>query len=667
MKRKKILFNICLFCLVTLSSTLVSAKTFSVTASWGLRLREKPTTNSRHILTISENAVIYSDGKLENIKDPNCQKGWLKTSYNGYSGYVCSDYTLLINEQTFDGEMSHLTPIQFEEYLNKQGFPESYKKELRKLHATYPNWIFIKENSLYNTWDALLNEEDISGRSLIYSRDGGYLSTRETDYNWETNTFYEKDAGGAYQANRATIAHYMDPRLYLNENNIFAFESLTYNAGLHKESLVKSILPDYLKDNSSSYMKAGQTYNLSPIFLASKSRQELGTNPNYPAMSGHAGFHNGTNYDGYYNAYNIGASSGTAPVYNGLQHAKNKGWTSRELAIIGGAQFLGNSYIKVGQDTSYYQKWNAKNERSWHQYMTDIKGLIGISQNTKKAYLNYGVLNAPFVFLIPVFNNMSQNITPLPPKGNPNNWLKSLNIDNNLVPLFKGDTYNYNLKYDKYKETINITASPIASTSSITGLGTKTLKEGNNKFIITVIAQNQDKRNYTLNIYREKKDPNENQEQPNTNNEHQSKRIEEIIKESNFHQRDEYLTNIGINRQVASMINEFKKIDNNIIITIKNKDGSLKTSGNLGTGDLIIIKKEEETKTYKALIYGDHNGKSTIGVIDLLKVQKTILGYETLNREEKLALDINRDNKISVMDLLLIQKHILNYLKIDQS
>lgn len=82
-------------------------------------------------------------------------------------------------------------------------------------------------------------------------------------------------------------------------------------------------------------------------------------------------------YIGYYNYYNIGASSSTtiSPVEKGLQYAKNKGWISPILAIDGGAEYIAQSYIKKGQNTVYYERFNTAVKPYYeHQYMTNLTG-----------------------------------------------------------------------------------------------------------------------------------------------------------------------------------------------------------------------------------------------------------------------------------------------------
>ncbi len=65
-------------------------------------------------------------------------------------------------------------------------------------------------------------------------------------------------------------------------------------------------------------------------------------------------------------------------------------------------------------------------------------------------------------------------------------------------------------------------------------------------------------------------------------------------------------------------------------------------------------------------MYGDINGDGKISNVDLVLLQKQILGIEELKEERLLAADVNRDGSISNMDLVMLQKHILNIEQIRQ-
>ena len=69
---------------------------------------------------------------------------------------------------------------------------------------------------------------------------------------------------------------------------------------------------------------------------------------------------------------------------------------------------------------------------------------------------------------------------------------------------------------------------------------------------------------------------------------------------------------------------------------------------------------------YDVVIYGDINGDGKISVVDLVMMQKQILGTSQLSGAYAAAADISRDGKVSVKDLVLLQKHIINAAQIEQ-
>ena len=87
----------------------------------------------------------------------------------------------------------------------------------------------------------------------------------------------------------------------------------------------------------------------------------------------------------------------------------------------------------------------------------------------------------------------------------------------------------------------------------------------------------------------------------------------------------------------------------------------------IGTGSKITITNSSETKTLTVLVYGDTSGDGEIGALDLLQVQKNILGASSLTGVYKEAADTSRDGVIGALDLLQMQKEILGAGKVNQS
>ena len=67
-----------------------------------------------------------------------------------------------------------------------------------------------------------------------------FRSMLDRDYNWQTNTWKQWEPGWA-GASEETVRYYMDPRNFLNENDIFMFESLTYEK-YQEEDVVEAAL-----------------------------------------------------------------------------------------------------------------------------------------------------------------------------------------------------------------------------------------------------------------------------------------------------------------------------------------------------------------------------------------------------------------------------------------
>lgn len=93
------------------------------------------------------------------------------------------------------------------------------------------------------------------------------------------------------------------------------------------------------------------------------------------------------------------------------------GWTSPELAIHGGAKFLKEEYLTYYQDTGYLQKYSvdpAGKNLYKYQYMQNVSAPYSEARTTKKAYINMGLMDSGFNFIVPVFENMPVMASPRP-------------------------------------------------------------------------------------------------------------------------------------------------------------------------------------------------------------------------------------------------------------
>ena len=432
-------------------------------------------------------------------------------------------------ENTEDSEV--LNDSQFKKAMLQQGFPSSYISKLTALHKKYPKWEF----KAYHTgldWSAVIREETEVGLNLIpNSKSSDWKSFEEGAYDSKTDTFIPFDGSTWVTASEKAVKYYMDPRNFLDETGIFQFESLELQSG-HNQAGVENVLQNTPMHNatysytddagaaqtitySQTFMLAAQSSGVSPYHLAARVKQEVVTGPT--SMSSSV---SGTvaGYEGIYNFYNIGANNSTAAggaVANGLSWASKENtylrpWNNIYKAIVGGAQYIGNNYINVGQNTLYLQKFNVTPNNTYdHQYMANVEAPNSESSKTAEAY---GTQKADMklVFSIPVYIGMPTEISPVPSGGiNPNNYLKELSVEGySLNPAFKeGDDGStvYTLTVANSVKSVNIAAASVSSTATVTGTGTKKLKVGKKTYKIKVKAENGSVRKYKVKITRQKK------------------------------------------------------------------------------------------------------------------------------------------------------------------
>lgn len=489
----------------------------------GVRIRANTNTSSAVLGTLTSytRLTVYD---IIPATDGVCQTEWYYIAYdaNLNKGYVCAK----ANNQEYvklQPVSSPTSDYNFDEELLK--FPESYRSYLIKLHEENPNWMF-KALDTGLDWNQTVSIQSIVGTSFIQGSEQGYRSTDGGSYNYETDTFYVQEGSDWYAANSKTVAYYMDPRNFLDKEYVFMFEKLNYDPSYQTLEAVESILyTDFMKQYTSHVMTAANLYDINPIYLAARIRQEVGLNPG-TATSGAEFTYKGTKYpslvgtkfSGLYNFYNIGATTDTNPVYNGLILANggitlkttyNRPWNTPEKAIIGGAWYIAEDYINIGQYTPYLQKWNVNPNSAWpantHQYMTNIKAPSSEAYSVYRSYIDMGLIGQNFVFEIPVYKNMPTSTT-LPNKGNPNNYLTSISVGGTNINNFSNNTLSYDVYLPKYSKTTTIDVRTINSNALVTGAGVVNLTNKVTPVTLKITAQNGDIRNYTVNIHRPDED-----------------------------------------------------------------------------------------------------------------------------------------------------------------
>lgn len=440
---------------------------------------------------------------------------WYKISCGNVTGYVSAAYVQL----TSSGSQGS-SDADFENYMTKQGFPESYKPYLRKLHEQHPKWIFTAQK-LGVDWNTALKEECVVGRNLVHSSAlASWKSMEKGAYDFNGGYWYGLD-GSWVAASKEIIMYYMDPRNFLNDTYIFMFENQSYDPSYQTESGVKTILADTFMSGSytcpdtkkkytysQTFMDAAKKSGVSPYHLASRCRNEQGVNGAPQSLGTVKG------YENYFNFFDIQAyatSTMTAAEMD-CKYAKTTNptyllpWTNQYKSIVGGSIFLGTGYITKGQDTLYLQKFDmvdGGNGLYYHQYMTCVFGQANEAISLKNAY-SQDILNSAMEFKIPVYNNMPDKLCPKPTSsGDNNNYLKSLSVSGTSIsPKFDKFTASYTAKVNAEVSSVTVNANPLGKSAKVSGKGKVSLKTGENTIKLTCTAASGVKRTYTIKITR---------------------------------------------------------------------------------------------------------------------------------------------------------------------
>lgn len=612
-------------------------------------LRKGPGTNYGVIKTLAINSTYnLVDNKLE-PNQKGCSKGWYKIYYSKSNiGYICANNVDLLGE---DVPVVSTAESDCEKALELAGFPESYWEGLCTLKESHPNWSFEADiNGL--DFQTSVDKESADGKTLIQTKNEGYLNTNDQSYDYLTDQFIPKEGKTWYNADPRVIAYYLDPRNFFDEKYIFMFEKLSFDEKYQTIEAIEAVLNNRdIAQKASVIFESSQDSNINAIYIASKIRQETGGNYSNYSLAGKAITVGKNKYDHIYNPYNIGAYTG---AYDGLVWAASgtsflRPWIDLDVAIKGGANYIASNYMGKGQDSIYFQKFNTSSYSGYnpyaHEYMTNVQGAASEASIAYNGYQKMDLLDkTAFSFIIPVYEKMNASNYELPNKGNPNNHLSKILINDKELKNFAHDNFAYTYYVATAVNKINIEVATINSKTTVKGVGEITLDKNENIIDIVVTAENGDEQTYQITVIK---------------TEGIDIAIDDLIEELNIPITDNYMI-LSAGYTIENLLTKVNKIASTAKVTVNDKE-----SGLISTSDVIVITNGSESKTFNAVIKGDVNGDGNINVQDLLRIQKYILGYVDLNASQMKAADTNQDQAVNAVDLLRVQKHILGYLVIE--
>ncbi len=686
------------------------------TQSTSLAVRSNAGTEYQLLDRLPKNSqIMVLDSALDTNGNVWYQVEYIRGQNQLRTGFVHSSYVVFYNDIAPVGE-----DPDFEKFLEGQSFPESYKVYLRVLHKEHPSWIFNAQH-INLDWSVALKEESKVGVNMISkSYPYSYRSMEKGAYNWDSGEWIYLDSG-CFGASSTITAHYLDPRNSLsNDTAVFQFEDLSYIPELQNAENTFSILKgtflagDYSfkamendfypaiglinkaadKNEKSTYkytylqtiMDAAKYSQVSPYFLASRLRQEMGVSGTELSFGEYPGL------EGYFNFFNIGAyaHSGRSARENGARYAKNndeegsylRPWTNPYRAILGGSDFLGSGYIRKEQNTLYLQKYDVTDGGNGlynHQYMSNVNAPTSEASSMKKAYTSAGLGDDHiFSFNIPVFKNMPELAAAQPYSDDKyasnNNWLSSLAVSNaTLSPAFSRTTYEYTVTVPANTTKVTISAKALDKNATILEAGVVNLTGNKTEHVVSVLAPSFELRTYKISIVKSNTvstakptatpttKPTTTPSAPTISP--TSKPDPKIA--SKIYNISTNLTGVQPETSIDSFLKNFSV--SNGSIQVMDKDGNSKGSGYISTGDKLNLYKDKSLfKAYPIIIYGDINGDGKISLLDMVHIQRQLLEIDNKKGIYFYALDVNNDSKCSLLDMVIMQRHLLGIKSIVQ-
>ena len=502
------------------------------------------------------------------------------------------------------------------------------KEQIQQLKTKHPNWSF---KILYTDIDW---NEAIGKEYLGHGSSPKNLVPKTHNSSWICNICgVDKayDNGSWRCASKSGIEYMMDPRNSINEADIFQFEELT-STGSDVNIVKKMTNGTFLQGREQEITNIANTKGVNAYYIVARLIQEQGKSGS-ELISGKTG---------YYNAFNFGASGSTSEqvIANGLAYAKKKGWDTLEKSISGGVDLIANEYIKIGQNTLYFQKFNVTKKSTFaHQYQQNLFAAKTESATLRNTYLDIESYDSKHTFIIPVFKNM-------PPKA-------CLTPDGNSTATSGADLVKINvttsLKLRKAPEDSTkvdwlwkneIVARLEKGTTKINGAYWDKIQKANGNVGYAPRETFDYETDYKLYLVPINTTNGSNNSGNNSNSNGNNSNNNSNNNENKYH------------NTVKVLINDEKKIikvspdaiAKDILeafggsVKITKADGSFLNGENDNMATNFIVKD-----TYTVIKKGDANADGIVNSFDYIRVMNYIMGRKQLNGYEKEAADANND------------------------
>ncbi len=367
----------------------------------GISMYKSASTNASIMISIAGGVPVevYSE-----------EKGWAKVKAYGSYGYIQSKF--LSNTKPESKPNGSINPIKYVAVnpgsnLNMRSAPSTKATIIAKL----ARGTAVTYYSDANGWTKVTANGKTGYVSSAYLSSGANepKTTEYTNYNLSLDEMVkiqmaanpQTDVPGWVTAKPEDVKYYLDPNNFIHDPvKSLQFMNLSKTANVQAAEINEKILSGkgMLSGKAASFIEAGQAHGVNEMYLISHALLETG--------NGNSQLAQGVKVNGktVYNMYGIGASDGAA-VKKGAEFAYHAGWFTPEAAIIGGAQFISEKYINVGQDTLYKMRWNpeaaSNTGKATHQYATDVGWAV---KQISQIHNLYALLNSyTLVYDVPVY------------------------------------------------------------------------------------------------------------------------------------------------------------------------------------------------------------------------------------------------------------------------
>lgn len=198
-------------------------------------------------------------------------------------------------------------------------------------------------------------------------------------------------------ADKERTRNYLDPNEFFRGAYKYQFMDLSHYNGISRDRLAAFLNgKGILSGKADLFIAAARQYNISELYLVAHACLETGYGTSQLAT--------GVNYNGVrvYNMFGIGAFDSDA-VGTGSKMAYQKGWTSPEAAILGGAKWISENYINAAgnrQNTLYKMRWNPDNPGN-HLYAGDIAWAVSQALIMDDLFVQFS--EASIAYEVPVY------------------------------------------------------------------------------------------------------------------------------------------------------------------------------------------------------------------------------------------------------------------------